>query len=234
MLLVAVLSVLFAARWEPDQHEIRPQVRYVNAVALLTLFVALYAAFGTIGSLTDPMANHSKRADASIEAQQNLAESSFFNPEDLGFGTGLPVLFPVYDFSFDSGNDSNYSFAVGSGLAALMTGAICLFHVRWRRRIYAATGGEPVVSRVHRTYHVGVCAVAALTVAVALTSFGYAVFELLAPGIAGGSGFPSEVVRAEAISELLTFGFLAVGSGLLFRGSWRAVRPVLPSVATAF
>jgi hypothetical protein len=173
--------------------------------------------------MTDLMVNHEKRARATISADNS--EEFFY--EDFGaFGGGFPVLFPLYDFTYDSDNNSNYSFIVASGLVALTSGPIFVFHGRARRRL-EQDGADPVIARVGHTYHAGVSAVSALTLAVSVASMGYALFEIAAPGIAS-AGFPSSVVRSEGIAELLAFGFLAAVSGLLLRSSWSKARPVVP------
>jgi hypothetical protein len=224
-LIVAVVAVLIAARRDDDRAGNRPQARYFGAIALVTLFIALYAGFGALGSITDLMVNHKDRHRAIVRGERQLYETEFYFTVSPSEGTNFPVLFPLYDFSSNTNNDQNYAYAVGSGLVALTTGALFVFHSRGRRRLRDANPRSAVVARIDSTYHYGACAVAALTLAVSFTSVGYAVFELIAPGIAGGSHIPTHVNRMEGVSELLTFGGLGLGSALIFRRSWRVVRP---------
>ncbi len=226
VLVVAAIGVLLAARGEPDPRGYRPVARYVGAIGLLTLFVSLYAAFGAAGSLTDLVVNHADRAEAS-----GAFSFGGFSP-DLGFGleAPFPVLFPLYDFSTNRGNNGNYDYTVASGLVAFAAGGLFFVHRRWRRRLEEAAPNDPVVVRVGRTYRAGVAAVSGLTCAIATTSMAYAVFEIAAPGIVTSDAYPDEVMRMEGVAEFLAFGVLAVASGLLFRGVWRELRPIFPTI----
>jgi len=221
VLVIAAISVLLAARGEPDPRGYRPVARYLGAMGLLTLFVSLYAAFGAAGSLTDLVVNHADRADASGYG------FGYYDP----FGEApFPVLFPLYDFSTNRGNNGNYDHTVASGLVAFAAGGLFFVHRKWRRRLEQAAPNDPVVVRVGRTYRAGVAAVSGLTCAVATTSMAYAVFEIAAPGIVTSDAYPDEVMRMEGVAEFLAFGVLAVASGLLFRGVWRELRPIFPTV----
>ena len=109
---------------------------------------------------------------------------------------------------------------MASGLVALTAGGVWLFHLRFRRRFDA---DEPVIRSIERVARLGVCFVSALTIAIALTSVGFGIFEIAAPGIAVGGD--SGGGRAEGISEVISFGLLAIGALAAFRASWRRVRP---------
>jgi len=211
-LIVAIIAVLFAGRSD-DRPNARPAARYLGAVGLLTLFVSLFAAFGAVNALTDLIVDHESRYD------------SYNASYDQGGDTGilLPVAPRLFDFSTDPSNNTNYAAAVASGLVALTTGGIFFVHARARRRFMDGPNGKTESAvRVDRTYHYGRCFVAALVISVALTSVGFGLFELVAPGIAiGGS---AKVVRAEGISEMLSFGLLALAAVLVFLRSWNTVR----------
>ena len=79
-------------------------------------------------------------------------------------------------------------------------------------------GSAEAADRTDRAFHLGACFVAALVTAVALASFGYAIFQIVAPGIAIGGD--TDVARAEGISEGLAFLVLAVVAGLIFLRNW--------------
>lgn len=211
-LVVAIIAVLFSGRGD-DRASARPAARYLGAIGLLTLFVALFAAFAAVHSLTDLLVDHETRYD-SYNAQYDANAAP---------GVLLPVAPVPFDFSTDPSNNTNYAAAVASGLVALTAGGIFFVHARARRRLMDGPNGKAEsVSRVDRTYHYGRCFVAALVISVALTTVGFGLFELIAPGIAiGGS---AKVVRAEGISEMLSFGLLAAAALLVFLRSWNTVR----------
>jgi hypothetical protein len=174
------------------------------------------------------MVNHRDRARA--------VNQTYF-PEDPAFaggflepGGGYPILFPLWDFSFDRNNNFNYDIAVASGLASMTSGGLCFVLRRRRRELEDAAPSDPVVMRTMRTHRCAVAAVSALTVTVSVATMGYAVWEMAAPGIAG-AGFPSEVVRLEGVSEFLSFGVLGTASGLLLRGALRDLGPLTPTAA---
>ena len=226
--LVAIAAVLVAGRRASDPRGLRPAARYLSAICVLTLFVSLYAAFGTVQALTDLVVDHTARLKET-KAEAN-AQNDF---TDFTGGVFLPVGTVIFDFSGEPNNDSNYAAAMASGLVALTTGGIFFFHARWRRRL-AGSATEPgdAVERVDRAYHYGVCFVAAITVAVGAASAAFGIFEVVAPGVAIGGN--AKVVRAEGIAELAAFGTLALVSALVFRSSWRrAGRPDFAALRNA-
>jgi hypothetical protein len=200
-----------------DPRALRPAARYLSAICVLTLFVSLYAAFGTMQSLTDLVVDHTarlKQTKADLNAQNNDSFSG------LSTGVFLPVGNAIFDFSAEPNNDSNYAAAMASGLVAITAGGVFLLHGRWRKRLARADdvqGGA--VMRVDRAYNYGVCFVAAITVAIGVASAGFGVFEVVAPGVAlGGS---SRVATGEGLAEIAAFGAFAILAAAVFVVSWR-------------
>jgi hypothetical protein len=216
-LVVAVITLLLAGRRDDDRAGVGPTARYLAAIGIVTLFVTLFASFAAVQALTDLVVDHQARFD----------EYSALYSEDASLEGGeifLPVGYTIYDFGNDPTNNGNYSAAVASGLIAITTGLVFGFHARFRKRFMASRdGASGPAGRIDRTYHAGRCFIAALIVAVALTSVGFGVFEVIAPGIA--TGLSAKVTRAEGISEILSFGVLALAAGLIFIRSWRRVAP---------
>jgi hypothetical protein len=212
-IIVAVALVLGSGRGAPDPGHVAPVARYVGAIALLTFFVALFAGFSAVYALTDLVVNHS---DRSSEYRRALRSEDLFS--SYSEPVNLPVAQTEFNFSAERDNDANYSAAVASGLVALTAAGICVLHLRARRRFDQTA---PAVAGVERVARLGVCFVTALTIAIAVTSVGFAIFEIAAPGIAIGGD--ADVGRAEGISELLAFGALGLAALLAFRGSWRRV-----------
>jgi hypothetical protein len=214
-ILVVVALILASGRGTADPEHVAPVARYFGAIIVLTSFVALFAAFSMVFSLTDLIVDHTERS-AELRREYN-SEEGFI---DDATSIVLPVSDTQFDFSAERNNDANYSAAVASGLVALTAAAIALFHLRARRRLHADSA---VVQRVERAARLGVCFVTALTVAIAVTSVAFGIFEIIAPGLAIGG--VADVGRAEGVSEALSFGFLAVLAGIGFRRSWRRVLP---------
>jgi hypothetical protein len=214
-ILVVVALVLASGRGTADPEHVAPVARYFGAIIVLTSFVALFAAFSMVFSLTDLVVDHSERS-AQVRREQN-SEEGFV---DAYSSIDLPVSETQFDFSAERNNDANYSAAVASGLVALTAAAVALFHLRARRRL---DPDSAVVERVDRAARLGVCFVTALTVAIAVTSVGFGIFEIVAPGVAIGG--VTDVGRAEGVSEALSFGFLAILAGIGFRRSWQRVFP---------
>jgi len=215
--LVAIGAVLVAGRRAEDPRSLRPAARYLSAICLLTLFVSLYAGFGTMQALTDLVVDHTARL------KETKAEAKAENSDNFsGLSTGvfLPVGNAIFDFSAEPNNDSNYAAAMASGLVAITAGGVFLLHARWRKRLARAEdvpGGAVV--RVDRAYNYGVCFVAAITAAVGVTSAAFGIFEVVAPGVAIGGD--TQVAKATGLAELAAFGALAIVAALLFVVSWR-------------
>jgi hypothetical protein len=215
-ILVVVALVLASGRGADDPDHVAPVARYFGAIIVLTSFVALFAAFSCVFSLTDLVVDHTARA-AELQREYESDADEFFG--DTG-SVVLPVAQTQFDFSGERTNDANFSAAVASGVVALTAGGIALFHLRARRRL---DPDATVVQRVGRTSRLGICFVTALTAAIALTSVGFGVFEIIAPKIAIGG--VTDVGRAEGVSEVLSFGFLALVALITFARSWRHVAP---------
>jgi hypothetical protein len=169
-------------------------------------------------ALTDLVVDHTARVKQTRSEANSEFDSS--NLSDFTGGVFLPVGNTIFDFSAEPNNDSNYAAAMASGLVAITTGGVFLLHGRWRKRLARADdvpGGA--VTRVDRAYNYGVCFVAAITVAIGLTSAAFGIFEVVAPGVAvGGNG---RVARGEGLAELAAFGGLALVALGIFVVSWR-------------
>jgi hypothetical protein len=217
-LLVGVFAILFAGRSDDDRNAERPVARYLSALGLFTLFISLFAAFGTVHALTDLVVDHQARFDDLNEYYESDS------PE--GTTTVIPVQDPIYDFSSETTNNGNYAVAVASGLVTFTVGGIFFLHRRWRRRLFTGRAGAvDALTRIDHTYHASRCFVSALVVAVAITAAGFAVFEIAAPGIAIGGN--AKVARGEGMSELMSFSALGLAAALIFIRSWNQLSPAL-------
>lgn len=216
-LVVGIIAVLLGGRQGAGSDD-RVGMRYVGALSLVTLFVALFAAFVAVQALTDLAVDHKARA----EINEKAGQKGDYPPVYPGFGPGGPVttlsLDPSQTYVFSRNNDANYNTAVASGLAALTAGAVFVYHRRRRMKIVGAHGfAASGAAVVNGTYLQSVKAVAALTVALGAAAAFYGIWQILAPGIAGGVGtVDSGIGQAEGVSTLLSSGALAVAAVLIF------------------
>jgi hypothetical protein len=218
-LVLAVIAILLSGGGE-DRARVRPAARYLGVIGLFTLFVSLFASFGAVHAMTDLIVDHQARFD-----EYSAVYEDEFAPIE-GEGTFFPLGYNLYEFSTQAENDGNYAVAVASGLVAITTGLIFGFHARARRRLMEGpNGGSDPAVRIDRAYHASRCGIAALVAGVALTSAGFGIFEIIAPGIALGPG--AKITRAEGISEALSFGLLAAAALLIFVRSWNKISPEL-------
>ena len=211
-LLIGVFAILLVRRRDAGAGD-DGGTRYVGMISLVTLFVALFAAFVAVSALTDLLVDHEARVAGQ---EQAFNSTSYLPPGAPAGGPGGEIFGLGYDlpqYIYSPNNDANYDTAVASGLAAFAAAAVFLYHRRRRIEIMSARGaaGAPTVNR---TYLQSVKAVASLTFALAAAAALYGVWQIIAPGIAGS--FDADVGRAEGISALLASGSLTVAAALIF------------------
>jgi hypothetical protein len=212
-LLVAVILVLVAGRKDTDPTHTRTQARYLAAIGLVSLFVTLFAAFGTIRALTDLIVDKDQ-----VEQSVDLPESLEDIFEDLPGGGGVFDL-PGVSAAELPDDDADYRLAVQSLLLAVAAALVFAFHdQRAHRLIPGEEIDDSATGRVARAYLYGIAFVAALVVLVALAKAGYGVFRVVAPGVTGSGS--EDVERQRGIAELLSFAFLAAGGAFIFFRAW--------------
>lgn len=211
-LLVAIILVLVAGRSDADLARTRTQTRYLAAICLVSLFVALFAAFGTVRALTDLIVDK----EASSQAA-NVPEQL----EDIF--DSLPNGQQIFDLPGGgddlANDDADYRLAVQAFLLFLAAGIVFAFHdQRAHRLVPGASIDDSATGKVARAYLYGVAFIASLVVLVALAKAGYGLFRVLAPSVTGGGS--DDVERQRGISELLSYAFLAGGGALIFFRAW--------------
>jgi hypothetical protein len=211
-LLVAVILVLVAGRSDTDLARTRTQARYLAAICLVSLFVALFAAFGTVRALTDLIVDKEGSSQAANvpEQLQDIFDS-------------LPNGQQIFDLPGGgddlANDDADYRLAVQAFLLFLAAGIVFAFHdQRAHRLVPGASIDDSATGKVARAYLYGVAFIAALVVLVALAKAGYGLFRVLAPSVTGGGS--DDVERQRGISELLSYAFLAGGGALIFFRAW--------------
>lgn len=206
-LIVVVILVLVAGRGDDDGAHTRTQARYLGAICLVSLFVALFAAFGTVRGLTDLIVDK-----AGSQSSGGLPRGILDSLPGLGHLPGSGSVL--------SSDDADYRLAVGSALFAAAAAGVFFFHDRRARRLVPPGQIEQsATGRVARAAVYGACFVAALVVLVALAKAGYGLFRVVAPDVTGRG--PDHAQRQLGISELISYSLLAAGGALVFHRAWR-------------
>jgi ABC-type Fe3+ transport system permease subunit len=210
-LVVVVILVLVAGRGDDDRAHTRTQARYLAAICLVSLFVALFAAFGTVRGLTDLIVEK-----ASVESSGRVP------PEFRDILDSIPGLgnLPGSGGGVLASDDADYRLAVGSALFAAAAAGVFLFHDRRARRLVPPGEiDQSATGRVARAAVYGACFVAALVVLVSLAKAGYGLFRVIAPDVAGRGS--DDAQRQLGIAELLSYSLFAAGGAFVFHRAWR-------------
>ncbi len=126
VVILATIIVLIAARRESDHERTRALARYLDAVCMLSMYVALFATYAVVSQLTRFVIPASDRfGQFSGPGLLDAAQSSFS-------GAGLDVI--------NRGNDTIWRSAVQAALVLLVALLIWTFHQR-QRRVMAQTPG---------------------------------------------------------------------------------------------
>lgn len=201
--IVATILILVSGRRDADAERQRTFARYVDSVNLLSVFVALFAAYALVAQLT-----------------------RFIIPERQRFGSG-PGLLDVAEGTFGSsdfedllsrGNDAIWRSAVQALLVLLVAGVILAFHRRQRGDMVTGPGFDSSsAARVDQAYRYAVCFVAVFVILMA-GAFGlYGVFRIAAPGVTGGFGGGQ---REQGIAQAVSLLALGGGAFVVFRMHW--------------
>jgi hypothetical protein len=207
--LVATILVLVAGRRDDDAAHTRTQARYLGAIAIVSVFLALFGAFGVVRGLTDLIVDKEDVSSAVPEELEDILDSL----------PGLADL-PGASSGVLSDDDADIRLAVQSGLLAVAAAAVFAFHDRRARRLVPpGTIDASATGRVARACVYGICFVAALVVLVSAAKAGYGLFRVIAPDVTGSGADDPE--RQRGIAELLSFAFFAAGGAFVFHRSWR-------------
>lgn len=224
-LVVAAILILVAGRPDDDPASgTRTQARYLGTVGILSLFIALFALFGVVRGASDLIVDKGDRGGNKVETQIKDIVDQIPGLENLDLGD---LDLGSLDLSVLGGgghrtdpDDANYRLIVQSALLALAAGAVFVFHDRRSRRIFPRddlSGGA--VARVGRAYLYGAAFVGVIVFLVAASKGAYGLFRIIAPGVTAAGN--DDIERQRGIAEFLSYGFLAVGGGVIFRGAWR-------------
>ena len=225
LVVLLVVVVLIDRNDEADPQGRRPFAAYAFVIVFLTLFTALFAVTATTNSLMHIVIDDSSSSEARQAATP--PDSFSFNgssQSDSASGTisvGPPgTAHRAFTYGSDRGSDdARWRDVVRAGLLAAIAIAVLVFHAGMARR--AAEDASAAGGRARRIYYAYLYATMALAVIViigAATAFGYAVFKVLAPGVASASGIGK---RKHAVPDLVTTAVLLGGAGLIFRYHFR-------------
>ena len=206
---VAAILVLAAARRDDDPSHTRTEARYLGAIIIVSLFIALFASFGVVRGLTDLIVD---KHDTKTAIPKQIRDAIDTIP-------GLQNL-PGFGSSDLANDDADYRLAVQSALLAVAAGVVFVFHDRRARRLVPPGEiDDSATGRVARACVYGICFVAAVVVIVSAAKAGYGFFRVIAPDVTGDGREDPE--RQRGIAELLSYAFLAGGAAFVFHRAWR-------------
>ena len=212
VLVLLVVVVLVDRHDDLDPEGRRPFAAYVFVVVFLTLFTTLFAVAAMVSSLVhlavdDDGSSASQRVPSSIQSFTS-------NGSTIASGSGESAPSGEITVTSHDSDDARTRDAVRAGLLAAAAGAALVFHLGMARQL--ADDPDKVESRAGRIYHAYLYAAMALAVIIAVgaaTALGYAVFKVIAPGVASPSGVGK---RKSALPDLATSIVLLAGAGSIF------------------
>lgn len=206
-LLVVVILILVAGRKDDDPSGTRTQARYLGAISVVVLFIALFAFFGTIQALTDLIVDKAPGGGSGV-------------PKELrDIFDQIPGLGGNSDSGVGLSDDADYQIAARTALLGIAASIVYVFHIRRARKLAGPdTFPSDAPGRVARAALYGACFVAAIIVIVATTKGFYGLFKVIGPSTFGSGD--DDIVRQRGISEVISFAFLGIGAAFVFLRSW--------------
>ena len=198
----------------------RPRAMYLTAVSFVTLFLTLFAAFAIVSTVVDLAMGD----DDGIEINRVEVPLEDSDGDDFTVEPPDPISPEGFETSGDADNE-RYRALVLSGLVVLASGALYAYH---RQKLAAFARWLPVARGAGRRAwdaYLHTVAFVAIFIALAATvAAGYAIFQVIAPGVAGIDE------REDGLQALVPPAVLAAASFALFLLHWReANRPEPPS-----
>ena len=235
-LIVFAIVALVTARRDPDPTGSRPYTVYLVLIIFFSLFTALFA-------LTAMASNIAKAAQGSGSSGacppyqgacplgqvgwtvNPLASSGSGSGSTSGgvirVGPGVQVPPIKYrTVTYDQSKQATAA-AVEAALVALVALAVLWWHVGRLRELVGEEAFNAAPGR--RTYQVYLHAVSFTAAAIFIFAAAaglYSIFRIAWPGYSA-QGVPSNIERDAGVVQLVSAGFLAVASWLIFRYHWR-------------
>ena len=227
VVLVATILVLVAGRREPDTERSRTLTRYLDAVALLSTFVVLFAGYAIVAELSRFFVNANHRyGDSAIDGV--IGAASGRTSSSSGSVTFRGGHFVVAHAS----NDVIWRGVIHAALVLLAAALILAFHRRHRAAVIGHPGFQDTAgARVDLAFRYAVCFVAAFVILMALALGLYGLFQAIAPGVAVAGG--GTTARERGIAAAVSLLALGVGSVVVFRAHWSEHMRFTPSAEPA-
>jgi len=226
VVVIATILVLVAGRREADTERSRTITRYVDAVALLSTFVVLFAGYAIVAELSRFFVNSRNRFGTS--AIDSIVGSASGRSSSLG----SDFTFGPNGISRHVSNDVIWRGVVQAALVLLAAGVILAFHRRHRAAIMAGPGFDASAgARVDLAFRYAVCFVAAFVILMALAFGLYGLFRAVAPGVATAGGGSTE--RERGLATAVSLLALGAGSVVVFRAHWSERMRVGPAPAAS-
>jgi len=216
-LLVVVILILVAGRKDDDPDGTRTQARYLGAITIVAVFVALLAFFGTVHALTDLIVDKAPRGGGGSGIPKALRDIL----DQIPGASQIPGLGGSHGGGGGAtrGDDADYRMAARTALLGIAASVVFVFHVRRARELAPVERFPQQASgRIARAALYGACFVAAIIVIVAATKGFYGLFKVVAPSTFGSGN--DDVVRQRGISDVISFAFLGLGGAFIFVRSW--------------
>jgi hypothetical protein len=213
VLVLLVVVVLVDRRDDLDPDGRRPFAAYVFVVVFLTLFTTLFALASMVGSLVHIAVGD----DGSNASRRAATQTSSGNNSTITLNGGDGDTSSQADSS--DADDAHIREAVRAGLLAAAAGGVLFFHLGMARRAAddPAVGAGPA-RRIYHAYLYAATALAVIIVVGAGTAFGYAIFKVIAPGVASSSGVGE---RKDALPDLAASAVLVAGAAFIFLYHYR-------------
>ena len=224
-LLVVVILILVAGRKDDDPDGTRTQARYLGAIILVAVFVALLAFFGTVHALTDLIVDKAPSRPSGGGIPKVLRDILDQIP-GLGGKGGLGSIPGLGGKGGHGGggggvrsDDADYRMAARTALLGTAASVVFVFHIRRARKVAGPdTFPSNAPGRVARAALYGACFVASIIVILAATKGFYGLFKVIAPSTFGVGD--ADIVRQQGISDVISFAFLGLGATFIFLRAW--------------
>lgn len=221
-LVIVIAAGVAAGRADPDDSGRRSRAVYLGVTSFVALFVALFASFGIVVSLTvligpdssSPVAFGSGSSGAvfgSSSVSAGQATASGGSLPALKVPSQAPLVGSVPLTGGGSRNNQVVSAALGAGLIGLAAGAVLFLHFP---KLWAMLADEESrrggAGRTLSTYLSATSFLAVFIAALAGASTLYGLYRVIAPGVALTSG------RSAGLRQLIDSAYLTVAAGTIF------------------
>ena len=223
-LVIVIAAGVAAGRGDPDDSGRRGRAVYLGVTSFVALFVALFASFGIVVSLTMLIGPDNTGPSPMGSGSSGLGFGSYSSSAQARSGSSGPIFTvpstmttvnpgSVFQAIPHTGSRNNevVSGALGAGLVGLAAGVVLFLHLP---RLWEMLGDEESrrggVGRTLSTYLNATSFLSVFIAALAGASALYGLYRLIAPGVALTSG------RSSGTRQLIDSAYLTVTGALIF------------------